>query len=266
MKSSSLRIVVTGASGMVGEGVMHEALLHPDVAEVIVIGRRPCGTKHTKLHEILIREFNAAESSALREKLSGIDACFFCLGVTSLGKKEPEYTALTYDLTLDFARALAEASPGSLFIYVSGAGTDATEQGNVMWARVKGKTENDLRKLTFRQSIAFRPGYIHPTPGLLHPHPMYRYVSWAYPVLRRLFPAYASTLREVGLAMINAARTGSSLPVFEVADINRAAAEEENHLAHPRPPAGNQPSSADPSSGNHGVLPDRDLRKNLGCG
>lgn len=266
MKNKKLRVVVTGASGMVGEGVMHEALHHPDVSEVIVVGRRTCGTSHPRLREVLIREFNETEISSIREQLTDIDAFFFCLGVTSLGKKEPEYTQLTYDLTMAFAGVSAQASPGSTFIYVSGAGTDSTEQGRVMWARVKGKTENDLRRLGFGQAIAFRPGYIHPTPGLLHPHPMYRYVAWAYPLFNRFFSAYTSTLREVGLAMIHTARIGSDKQVMEVPDINRAAALEEDYLIHPPAQPDSDSSAAQATIHSSGILPDRDIKKNLGCG
>jgi uncharacterized protein YbjT (DUF2867 family) len=216
-----LRAIVTGATGMVGEGVLHECLVDPDVERVLVIGRRACGYSDPKLEEIVVADFFDLES--IEERLSGWNACFFCLGVSSVGKDEKTYTRLTYDLTLNFARALSRRSPDAAFCYVTGAGTDSTEKGRVMWARVKGKTENDLRGL-FKKSYAFRPGYLHPTPGLKFAPKALAYVSWAYPALRRLFPNMATTLRELGLAMIKAARDGYEKPVVEVADIVRLAA------------------------------------------
>lgn len=261
MENRKLRVAVTGASGMVGEGVVHECLNHPEVESVAVIGRRTCGISHPRLREILIPDFSPSSLEAVRQQLSGLDASFFCLGVTSVGKKEPEYTRLTYDLTMDFARIIAQENPGSIFCYVSGSGTDSTEKGRSMWARVKGKTENDLRKLSFRNAFAFRPGYIHPTSGLKHTQPMYRYVAWAYPFWRKFFPGFVSTLREVGLAMIHVARAGNEKNILEVPDINLCAAREEEFLR--MPPAPVAPEQPAPSQG---ILPDRDLKKNLGCG
>lgn len=246
---------------MVGEGVVHECLQHPEVAAVVVIGRKACGISHPRLQELLVPDFSAAAIDQVCSSLAGLDASFFCLGVTSIGKKEEEYTQLTYHLTMDFARIVAQESPGSVFCYVSGSGTDSSEKGRTMWARVKGKTENDLKKLNFRNAFAFRPGYIHPTSGLLHIQPMYRYVAWAYPFWRKFFPGFVSTLREVGLAMIHVARIGYSKDILEVPDINQCAVSEEEFLRMPPRPAEPEQPTQD-----QGILPDRDLKRNLGCG
>jgi uncharacterized protein YbjT (DUF2867 family) len=209
--------IVTGATGMVGEGVLHECLLHPDVERVLVINRKPCGVIHPKLKEIVHSDFH--DLSPIEDQLSPYDACFFCLGVSSVGMKEPEYHRLTYDLTLHMAETLVRLNPGMTFCYISGAGTDSTEKGRSMWARVKGKTENHLMKLPFKQAYMFRPAYIQPTKGLKNTLRPYAYLSWLYPVLRRFFPGAACTLREIGLAMIHAAQKGYGKPVLEVRDI-----------------------------------------------
>ena len=195
-----VRAIVTGSTGMVGEGVMHECLLHPDVEKVLVINRRPCGVSHPKLIEIIHNDF--FDLSDIEDQLSGYNACYFCLGVTSVGKKEPEYYKLTYTLTLNFAQAVVKHNIDMTFCYVSGAGTDSTEKGNTMWARVKGKTENDLMKLPFKQVFAFRPGYIQPIKGLKHTQSLYKYITWMYPILKLLLPKNVCTLKQLGLAMI----------------------------------------------------------------
>jgi uncharacterized protein YbjT (DUF2867 family) len=213
----ALRAIITGATGMVGEGVLHECLHHPNVEAVLVIGRKSCGVAHPKLTEILHSDFS--DISAIVDKLAGYNACFFCAGVSSLGLSEEEYTKLTHTLTLGFATQLSAVAPKMTFCYVSGAGTDSSEQGKTMWARVKGKTENDLMKLPFEQTLAFRPGFMHPTPGLKNTLPMYKYLSWLFPVIQLFFSSHVSTLREVGIAMINAALYGSEKRVLEVRDI-----------------------------------------------
>ena len=212
-----IRAIITGATGMVGEGVLHECLQHPDVEQVLVLNRKPGGVAHPKLTEILHQNFQ--DLSPIQDRLTGYNACFFCLGVSSVGMAEADYHRLTYDLTLHVARTLVERNPEMTFCYVSGAGTDSTEKGRLMWARVKGKTENHLRQLPFRQVYAFRPGFIKPTPGLKNTLPAYRYLGWLYPVFRFLTPQFVSTLRQLGLAMINAAIKGYEKPVLEVRDI-----------------------------------------------
>jgi uncharacterized protein YbjT (DUF2867 family) len=212
-----INAIIFGATGMVGEGVLHEALRHPDVDTVLVIGRRSCGLKLPKLKEVVHSDFY--DYSAIEKSLYGFNACFFCLGVTSIGKKEDEYRRLTYDLTMQAARALSRINPDMTFCYVSGAGTDSTEQGCQMWARVKGKTENDLMKLPFKAVYMFRPGYIKPTKGLRHAFKASIVLGWFYPILHALFAKYVCTLEEVGLAMIQVCRKGYSGKVLECRDI-----------------------------------------------
>ena len=212
-----IRAIVTGSTGMVGEGVLHECLEHPEVEKVLVINRRPCGVVHQKLTEIVHDDFY--DLSSIADQLKNYNACFFCLGVTSVGKKEPVYFALTYTLTMHMAEILARQNPEMTFCYISGAGTDSTEKGKSMWARVKGKTENDLMKLPFKAAYAFRPGYIQPTKGLTRAHGAYAVIGLLFPVWRALFPRFVGTLKELGIAMINAALIGSDKKVLEVTDI-----------------------------------------------
>ena len=212
-----LKIIITGSTGMVGEGVLHECLHHPDVESILVINRKTCGVAHPKLTEILHNDF--FDISPLEKLVTGYNACFFCLGVSSVGMKEPEYTRITYTLTMNFATTLAGVNPDMVFCYVSGAGTDGTEQGRMMWARVKGKTENDLAKLPFRQEYNFRPAFIIPTKGLKNTHSYYNIFAWLIPVFRTVLPNYITTLRDLGLAMINSAVSGYSKTVLEVKDI-----------------------------------------------
>ena len=216
-----LRILLFGATGMVGEGVLHECLLSEDVASVTVIGRRSCGVQHPKLDEILHADF--FDYSSLQDRLSGFDACLFCLGVTSIGKKEDEYTRLTHDLTMRAGEALAGLNPSMTFCYVSGLGTDGTESGRSMWARVKGRTENDLSRLPFRAVYHFRPGFIKPTKGLRNAHGFAVVLGATYPVLRLLFRQYVTTMEELGRAMIRVAKDGYADSVLECADIVKAA-------------------------------------------
>lgn len=215
--SEKIRAIITGVTGMVGEGVMHECLESPEVDAVLVINRKACGVSHPKLKEIIHTDF--FDFSAIESQLSGYDACFFCLGVSSIAMKEPEYYKKTYTLTLHVAGTLSKLNRDMTFCYVSGAGTDSTEKGKSMWARVKGKTENDIFALPFKQSFAFRPGYIHPTKGLKRVHNFYKYMTWMYPVLLKLFPNTVSTLKEVGLAMIAVAKYGYEKKIIEPNDI-----------------------------------------------
>ncbi|MBD3921863.1 epimerase [Paenibacillus sp. PR3] len=216
-----LSVIVTGATGMVGEGVLHECLQSHEVERVLVLNRKPCGVQHPKLTEIVHSSFH--DLKPIEQQLSGYNACFFCLGVSSVGMTEAAYRQVTYDLTMHVASTLVRLNPDMVFTYVTGMHTDSTEKGKSMWARVKGKTENDLMKLPFNAAYMFRPGYIHPTPGLHNVHKYYKYMTWLYPALRRLFPKYALTLRELGQAMIHAAMDVPDQRILEVPDIVRLA-------------------------------------------
>ena len=212
-----INAIIFGATGMVGEGVLHVCLGHPDVESALVISRRPSEKKHAKLKEIIHKDFY--DYSTIERQLSGYNACYFCLGVTSVGKKEDEYTRLTYDLTLAAARTLSKLNPDMTFCYVSGTGTDSTEHGRMMWARVKGKTENDLRKLPFKASYAFRPGFIKPIKGLKNAYGMSRVLGSIYPALKAIFPKHVCTLADLGTAMIRVTKEGYPSPVLENPDI-----------------------------------------------
>ena len=212
-----IKVIITGATGMVGEGVLHECLHHPAVSSILVINRKPSGVNHSKVKEIIHSDFY--DLSPIESQLKSYNTCFFCLGTTSIGKNEAEFTKVTYDLTMHVAENLCKLNPDMTFCYISGAGTDSTEKGRTMWARVKGKTENDLMKLPFKRVYNFRPGYMQPTPGLKNTLPYYKYVSWLYPILRPIFPNHMSTLSEMGLAMIHSVNRGYGKQILEVKDI-----------------------------------------------
>ncbi len=212
-----LKIILTGATGMVGEGVLHECILSDEVGEILIVNRKPSGIKHPKVKEIVHGNF--FDIFAIRSQLVGYNTCLFCLGVSSVGMKEAEYFEKTYILTMHVAKTLSEVNQDMTFCYISGAGTDGSEKGKIMWARVKGKTENDLMKLPFKRVYAFRPGLLHPTKGLKNTLGYYKYLGWIYYPLRIVAPRFVSTLRELGLAMINAAVKGYPKNILEVSDI-----------------------------------------------
>lgn len=216
-----IKAILFGATGMVGAGVLHVILDHPDVESVLVIGRRPCGVKHPKLTELLHNDF--FNYSAIEEKLRGFNACYFCLGVSSVGMSEKDYTRISYDLTMSAATVLSRLNPGMTFCYVSGTGTDSTEHGRVMWARVKGRTENALMKLPFKAAYLFRPGFIRPIKGVGNAHAISTVVGLLYPVWKFLFPQYVCTLEELGLAMIHAAGPGYPKQILDNMDIAQLA-------------------------------------------
>jgi hypothetical protein len=215
-----IKAIITGATGMVGEGVLLECLEHLDVEQVLVINRKPGGVSHPKLREIVHADF--FNLTPIEPQLIGYNACFFCLGVSSVGISQEEYKSITYDLTLNVAQLLAKISPDLTFCYVTGAGTDSSEQGRVGWARVKGATENALLRL-FKRSYMFRPGFMKPTPGQKNAKSFYKFVAWLYPIGRTLYPAGFCTLQEVGRAMINVAGIGYAKRILEVEDIIRLA-------------------------------------------
>ena len=219
---TEINAIITGATGMVGEGVLHECLQDPLVGSVLVVNRKPCGIVHPKLKEILHADF--FDLSAIEAGLTGYNACYFCLGVSSIGMKKEEYYRLTYTLTLHVAETLSKLNPDMVFCYVSGMGTDSSEKGRSAWARVKGRTENHLFQLPFKAVYAFRPGYIHPTKGLKRTQPLSKYLTWLYPVLRAVFPNSACTLKQLGLAMIHIANRGYPKKIIEVKDIIALAA------------------------------------------
>jgi uncharacterized protein YbjT (DUF2867 family) len=212
----TIKTIITGATGMVGEGVLLECLNHPDVEQVLVINRRPGGMSHPKLREIIHADY--FELASIEQQLVGYDACFFCLGVSSVGLNQAEYRHVTYDLTLSVAQTLAKVNSDVTFCYVTGAGTDSSEKGRVAWARVKGATENALIRL-FRKSYMFRPGFMKATPGQKNIKSYYTWIAWLYPIGRVLYPSGFCTLQEVGRAMINAANKGYPKQILEVRDI-----------------------------------------------
>jgi uncharacterized protein YbjT (DUF2867 family) len=218
-----MKIILFGATGMVGQGVLRECLADPDVTSVLAVGRSPTGQAHAKLHEVLHDNF--LDFSAIESRLLGFDACFFCLGVTSVGLSEERYRHLTYDITIAAATTLARLNPGMVFIYVTGAGTDSTERGRVMWARVKGKTENDLLKLPFKGAYMFRPGAIQPLHGVRSKtawiQAIYVVAAPLLTLLYKIAPKYVTTTEQVGRAMIKVAKRGFPRPVLESEDINR---------------------------------------------
>jgi hypothetical protein len=222
-----MNVIITGATGMVGEGVLHICLNHPDVESILVINRKTCGIKHHKLKEIIHKDFKYL--APIEDNLTGYNACFFCAGISSIGKREYDYKLITYDLTLGFAGTLVRLNPEMIFVYVSGVGTDSTEKGKSMWARVKGKTENDLLKLPFKSAYMFRPGIIKPIKGMKNTYSIYKIFNPLYPVVEKLFPNYANTLNEIGLAMINTARFNYDKKIVECSDI-RKFAEIENKI------------------------------------
>jgi len=215
--SANITAILTGATGMVGEGVLHECLQHDDVAAVLVINRKPCGVSHPKLKEIIHADF--FNLSAIEIQLAGYNTCFFCLGVSSIGMKEPEYYRMTYTLTMNFAEKVLKQNPGMTFCYISGANTDSSEKGRMMWARVKGKTENDLMRLFLKKTYNFRPGIIEPTKGLKNTLKFYKYLGWLIPVIRLIKRGSIVSLKQLGLAMINASSKGYEKQVLEVKDI-----------------------------------------------
>ena len=212
-----IRAIVTGATGMVGEGVLHECLTSEKVEKVLVVGRRSCNVSHPKMTEITLQDF--FDLSAIENDLNGWNACFFCLGMSSVGVSEDEYKRLTYDLTMNFAETVVKENADMTFCYVSGSGTDSSEKGRLAWARVKGKTENDLMKLPFKRAFAFRIGFLKPEKNFKNTLKPYKYFGWLYPLIRAVSNKYASTLAEVGRAMINCAAEGYEKQVLEVEDI-----------------------------------------------
>ncbi len=217
-----MNVILFGATGMVGQGVLRECLLDPDVQQILSIVRTPSNQHHAKLRELVHKDF--FDYSTIEPQLTGYDACFFSLGVSSAGMDEAKYTHLTYDLTLAAATTLARLNPNMTFLYVSGAGTDSTERGRSMWARVKGKTENDILKLPFRAAYMFRPGAIQPMHGIRSKTRLYQtfytILNPILPLLKKAFPQYITTTEQLGRAMIQVAKHGFPRPILESKDID----------------------------------------------
>jgi uncharacterized protein YbjT (DUF2867 family) len=218
-----MNVVLFGATGMVGQGALRECLLDEGVRRVLAVGRAATGQRHEKLREVVVPD--VADLSAVEGELVGFDACLFCLGVSSAGMSEADYTRLTVDLTLAVARTLLRLNPGMTFVFVSGAGTDGSERGRVMWARVKGKAENALLGMGFRAAYMFRPAAIVPMHGITSRTRWIRVATTVlkpvFPALKALFPAYVTTTEQLGRAMLKIARDGYPKPVIESRDIRR---------------------------------------------
>ena len=217
-----MKVLIFGATGMVGQGVLLECLRDTEVEFVVTLGRTATGVRDPKLREIVHRDL--LNYGGMEESLAGFDACFFCLGVASTGMKEAEYERVTYGFTLAAAEALSRVNPGMTFTYISGSGTDSTERGRVMWARVKGRTENALLRLPLN-AYAFRPGFIEPMDGIQSKTPMYRMfynvLGPVLPVLHRMFPNQILSTREIGQAMLAVARHGYDKRILETKDMRR---------------------------------------------
>jgi uncharacterized protein YbjT (DUF2867 family) len=218
---SRLAVIITGATGMVGEGVLFACLEHPAIEKVLLVSRKSYPARHPKLKECIVPDF--LDLDGFRAQLTGYDACFYCAGVSSRGMTESDYSHVTYEITMGFAHKLAVLNPQMVFDYVSGSLTDSSEQGRIMWARVKGKTENALMRAGFRKVYNFRPGFMKPTPGQQNIKPYYKVIGGIYPLLHGLFPNLVSTVHEVGLAMINSVLEGYPKSVLEIRDINALA-------------------------------------------
>lgn len=212
-----INTIILGATGHIGQGVLIECLEHPAVKTVLIIGRKSCGVEHEKITEVLHEDF--MDYSSIMEKLSGYNACFFCLGVSSAGMSEEKYKVITHDYAVKAAEALSNQNKDMTFCFISGAGTDEKEKSRMMWARVKGSAENALKEFPFKQLYLMRPAYIQPMKGVKPGMKMYNIMGPLYPVLKFLFPKMVTNTIEVGLAMINAVLHGYEKQTLENSDI-----------------------------------------------
>jgi uncharacterized protein YbjT (DUF2867 family) len=222
-----MNVLLFGATGMVGQGVLRECLLDPAVSRVLCVGRHASGSRHEKVRDLVAADLHQLAPHAA--ELTGFDACFFCLGVSSAGMSEPDYRRVTHDLTLAVAQLLARLNPGMTFVYVSGAGTDSSERGRTMWAKVKGETENALLRLPFKAAYMFRPGYIQPLHGIRSRTKLYRVLyallSPLFPLWDAVLPDRVTTTERVGRAMLAVAKRGGPRPVLETRELNALARE-----------------------------------------
>lgn len=215
-----MKIIIYGASGMVGRGVLLQSLNAADVEKVVIVVRKSLGIQHDKLIEIITSDLNQTE---YLEPIQNFDACFYCLGISAAGLTEAQYQAVNYDLTIQVANTLVQTNPNMTFVYISGAGTDSTEQGKIMWARVKGKTENALKDMHFKSAYSFRPAVIQPLDGIESQTTSYRIfykiAKPFFPIIKYLMPNAILTTQSLSDAMLNAARVGYDKPILEVKDI-----------------------------------------------
>ncbi len=216
----SLKVIITGATGMVGEGALFECLQNEKVAEVLLVSRKHYELQHPKLNQLIVPDFTKLEN--FKEEIKGYDACFFCAGISSVGMKEDKFTFITYDTTLSFAKAMLAVNSNMCFCYVSGRSTDSTEKGKVMWARVKGRTENALMNLGFAKQFNFRPGAMSPFPGQQNWKSVYKFIV---KIIQVFAPNSILTMHEVGMAMINSISSTSSKQILEISDIKQMANE-----------------------------------------
>jgi len=218
-----MNVLITGATGMVGKGVLLECIDSNEIKNILLLTRKPVETHHPKFKELLCADFT--DLSSVKEKLDGLDACFHCMGVSAAGLNEESYSILTYDITLNLAKTLLEQNPGISFSYVSGAGTDSTEKGRFMWARVKGKTENDLLSLGFKRAHMYRPGFIQPRQGVKSSvawyNAVYTILKPLVPIIKYIAPNSVTSSDIIGKAMINVALNGFEIPILEMKDINK---------------------------------------------
>ena len=215
-----MRIIITGTTGMIGEGILLECLNQPQISEVLSVSRKPTGIDHPKLNEYIVADF--LRLSENDEKLKGYDACFYCAGISSVGMDEADYKRITYDTTMHFANCL-NPNPNMSFVYVSGGGTDSSEKGRMAWARIKGKTENDLMKLPFKQVFGYRIGFMIPAPGQKRVLKYYKYLAWLFPLIKIVMPTIISTMNQAALSMIYASQYGYKQNVIYVKDIKMMA-------------------------------------------
>lgn len=221
MEIKPINVLITGTTGMVGEGVLHECLNDPRIASVVLLNRRSARVKHPKVIEILLDDLFSFTGN--EPGLIYLDACFYCLGTTSIGKTEEEYARLTHDLTLKIADSMLKLNPEMFFCYVTAKGTDNSEHGKTMWARVKGKTENDLANMGFKYFFAFRPFMLTPTKGLRNTHGFYKYISWLFPIGRIVYPEGFCTLKELAMAMIRVGYQGYAKRIITPSDMVKLA-------------------------------------------
>jgi hypothetical protein len=215
---TSMKVIITGTTGMIGEGILLECLNDNRISAILSVSRKPIGRSHPKLKEYIVSDFLTLKEDD--EKLKGYDACFFCAGISSIGINPTDYERITYDTTLQFAKAVGP-NPNMSFVYVSGGGTDSTEKGRLHWARVKGKTENDLMKLPFKQAFGFRIGIVQIAKGQTHVLPFYKYVSWLIPILKIISPNILNSMKQVANAMIVVSSKGYPNNIIHVKDIHQ---------------------------------------------